>query len=383
MRINFNTQNLNIFQISTIKSDYKSSPAVLKKGMDEVSFGANVAYEKAKNIYSAINKSKRVCILVHKDIDADALSSGVLFLELMKRKYKNKDIQFVVNQEIPKFLSKIPYVSNIVQYQDLTNKNFDTVVILDCDDKRVDCYDIFQNANVKINIDHHKSSENNLEITDELRLINSDAVSTTQLIYDNLFIPFGFYPNMSMVECVMTGIVSDSGNLKRITDKEAFAKTMEHLDGCSIVPLNFLIKNINRNFINLKQRSKELENFISETLTGANVSEYITKSGKQINYILVDKNLLDRYQIKDSEIDVKDVLSYITSLYKWKCDVVATIWERDNGEIRLSLRSNDVDLLSTVEKLDGGGHKFAAGASLKGSLADALDKFLKTIDSEI
>ncbi len=383
MRINFNTQNLNIFQISTIKSDYKSSPAILKNGTDEVSFGANVAYNKAKNIYTAINKSKRVCILVHKDIDADALSSGVLFLELMRRKYKNKVIQFVVNQEIPKFLSKIPYVSNIVQYQDLTNKNFDTVVLLDCDDKRVDCYDIFQNANVKINIDHHKSSENNLEITDELRLINSDAVSTTQLIYDNLFIPFGFYPNMSMVECVMTGIVSDSGNLKRITDKEAFAKTMEHLDGCSKVPLNFLIKNINKNFVNLKQRSKELENFISETLTGANVSEYITKSGKQINYILVDKNLLDRYQIKDSEIDVKDVLSYITSLYKWKCDVVATIWERDNGEIRLSLRSNDVDLLSTVEKLDGGGHKFAAGASLKGSLADALDKFLKTIDSEI
>jgi nanoRNase/pAp phosphatase (c-di-AMP/oligoRNAs hydrolase) len=171
--------------------------------------------------------------------------------------------------------------------------------------------------------------------------------------------------------------------LKRIVDEEAFAKTMEHLDGCSKVPLNFLIKNINKNFVNLKQRSKELENFISETLSGANVSEYITKSGKQINYILVDKNLLDRYQIKDSEIDVKDVLSYITSLYKWKCDVVATIWERDNGEIRLSLRSNDVDLLSTVEKLDGGGHKFAAGASLKGSLADALDKFLKTIDSEI
>lgn len=383
MKIIFNTQNINVFKLTPNRQEYKISPIILKNRVDEVSFGSKVGYKKAKNIYSAIGKSKRVCILVHKDIDADALSSGVLFLELMKRKFKNKDIQFVVNQEVPKFLSKIPYSSNIVQYKDLKNKKFDTVVLLDCDDRRVDCYDIFENANVKINIDHHKSSENNFEFDNELRLLNSDAVSTTQLIYDNLFVPFGYYPNMPMIECVMTGIVSDSGNLKRIADKEAFTKTMEHLDACSKVPLNFLIKNINKNFVALKQRSKELEVFFADTVSGKNVSEHITPSGKKISCIVVDKNLLDTYQIKDSEIDIKDMLSYITSLYKWKTDVVATIWQRENGEVRLSLRSNEVDLLSSVEKLGGGGHRFAAGASLDGSLENALEKFMEVIDSEI
>lgn len=383
MKIIFNTQNINVFKLTPNRQEYKISPIILKNRVDEVSFGSKVGYKKAKNIYSAIGKSKRVCILVHKDIDADALSSGVLFLELMKRKFKNKDIQFVVNQEVPKFLSKIPYSSNIVQYKDLKNKKFDTVVLLDCDDRRVDCYDIFENANVKINIDHHKSSENNFEFDNELRLLNSDAVSTTQLIYDNLFVPFGYYPNMPMIECVMTGIVSDSGNLKRIADKEAFTKTMEHLDACSKVPLKFLIKNINNNFVALKQRSKELEVFFADTVSGKNVSEHITPSGKKISYIVVDKNLLDTYQIKDSEIDIKDMLSYITSLYKWKTDVVATIWQRENGEVRLSLRSNEVDLLSSVEKLGGGGHRFAAGASLDGSLENALEKFMEVIDSEI
>ena len=199
MKVVFNTQNFNIAKINPIKNDYKYQSNSTKKGIDSTSFGANSYYKNAKNIYSAIGRAKRVGILVHKDVDADALSSGLLLLTLLKRKYRDKDIQFVLNQDIPKYLSKIPFISEITQYKDLQDKNFDTVVVLDCVDSRVDCADIFDKAGVKINIDHHKKSENSPNFMKPLSILNPNAVSTTQLLYDNFMMPFGIKPNYSMI----------------------------------------------------------------------------------------------------------------------------------------------------------------------------------------
>ena len=95
MKVVFNTQNFNIAKINPIKNDYKYQSNSTKNGIDSTSFGANAYYKNAKNIYSAIGRAKRVGILVHKDVDADALSSGLLLLTLLKRKYRDKDIQFV------------------------------------------------------------------------------------------------------------------------------------------------------------------------------------------------------------------------------------------------------------------------------------------------
>ena len=83
MQIFSNITNFNISQLSPIKTDYQKSARISKTNADAVNFGANINYKKAKNIYSAISKADRIGILVHKDVDADALSSGILFLNLI------------------------------------------------------------------------------------------------------------------------------------------------------------------------------------------------------------------------------------------------------------------------------------------------------------
>ena len=383
MNIVLNVANFNIPKINSIKNDCRNRVTLPKSGMDSVSFGANVEYGKAKNIFSAVKKSKRVGILVHKDVDADAVSSGILFLNVLRRRYKDKDIQFIVNQKIPKYLASIPDLSVITRYKDLQNKDFDTVVVLDCDETRVDCYDIFKNANVKINIDHHENRENNSLFSNNLRITNPKAASTTQLIYDNFFLPFGIWPNRTMLECIMTGIITDTGNFKNIPDKEKFSKSMKSLSQYTNVPLSVLSKKINNKFDNSKQRSEELKRFFDDTAElGKNLNTHTTPKNNKINYVLVTQELLNKYNVKDDEADIKEVLNNIVTFYRSKSDISAILWERKNGDVRFSMRSNNYAVISLAEKLGGGGHKFAAGSLVSGTFEEALEKVLSVIDEK-
>lgn len=383
MNINLSLPNLYIQKLSPVRSDHKYQSNAIKTGINSVSFGSIANYEKAKNIYSAIKESKRVGILLHKDVDADALSSGILFFNLLKKRYQDKDIQMVINQKIPKYCTNIPDISVITQYKNLNDKKIDTVIVLDCDDTRVDCYDIFNNAKTKINIDHHKNRLNNPKFEQKLRIIEPDAVSTTQVIYDNFFLPFGILPDKTMIECIMTGVVTDSGNFRNIPDPEGFSKTMDLLAHYSKTPLSLLTKNINNKLSISKQRSEELESFFAETVEQRkNIYIHKTPNNYKINYILVDKNLLDKYNIKDDEADIKETLNNIMGTNKPKCDITAILWDRENGDIRLSMRSKNRNVLEIAETFGGGGHKLAAGAHVEGNLEEAIKKVLKVIDEK-
>lgn len=383
MNIVLSTLNFNIPKISLLKSDNYFRAYPLKNGADTVSLGANIHYKKAKNIYKALEKAENIAILSHKDIDPDAISSGILFLELLKRKYKNKNIKFIVNQNIPKFCTNIQGISDITNYRDLRDKNFDAVVVLDCDETRVDCHDIFEKSNIRINIDHHGNRATNPKFSKQLRLVNPDAVSTTQLIYDNFFMPFGIWPNPIMIECIMTGVVADSGDFRNIPNPKDFAKSMDLLAYSSKEPLSTIVKKVKNNFDVAKQRSVELENFFTDTVeVRKNVYIHKTPKGNKINYILVNRDLLNEYQIKDNESEIKETINHILTMNKSKADIAVALWERENGETRLSMRSRQMNVLNIAEYFGGGGHKLAAGATVSGTFEEALEKVLKAFDNE-
>ena len=186
-----------------------------------------------------------------------------------------------------------------------------------------------------------------------------------------------------MVECIMTGIVTDTGNFKYIANKNDFTKTMNRLAIWHPMPLNKLAKKINNKFEESAPKSQELENLFTDLISSQYIKEHLTPSGKKVNYIVVNKKLLDSYKIKNREVDIKQKLSYVMSINKFKYDIVALLWKRENGEIHLSLRSANTNILGVAEKLGGGGHDYAAGAPVSGNLDEALEKVLKTIDDTV
>ena len=67
---------------------------------------------------------------------------------------------------------------------------------------------------------------------------------------------------------------------------------------------------------------------------------------------------------------------------KPKADIAVALWERENGETRLSMRSRQMNVLNIAEYFGGGGHKLAAGATVSGTFEEALEKVLKAFDNE-
>jgi len=59
--------------------------------------------------------------------------------------------------------------------------------------------------------------------------------------------------------------------------------------------------------------------------------------------------------------------------------------ELADGKVRVSMRSKsgDVDVCAICEKFGGGGHKLAAGARIRGTLADVEERVLKEIGNVI
>jgi len=381
VNVSFNIQSIITPNIRPLKNEnrqYITKPAL---SFDSVSFTSNFNYKKTKAIMTELSKSRKIAILSHKDPDADAISSGLLFLEFLKRKFKGKDIKFILNQEIPKYCKKIPFVENITKYKDLPNKNFDSVVVLDCDESRVDCFEIFDKAKTKINIDHHRNNEINSNFSKNLRIVSPDSVSTTQVIYDNFFVSLGNWPNPDMTECIMTGIVSDTGNLRHIFDRENFDKLMDSLAIYSKMPLSKMTKYINDKFDSSNIRSKELENLYDDAVNARTIIEkYTTPKGKKINYLVLDRKMIDEYKIIDNESDIKETINAIGSMNKIKCDISAILWEKESGEIRLSMRSRNTDLLKIAEHFNGGGHRLAAGATVKGSIEEAKENLLNVLN---
>ena len=64
---------------------------------------------------------------------------------------------------------------------------------------------------------------------------------------------------------------------------------------------------------------------------------------------------------------------------------VAMFEEIPDGKVRVSARSKDarLDVSKVCVEFGGGGHKMAAGARLRGPLADAESRFLDALKNEI
>ena len=53
--------------------------------------------------------------------------------------------------------------------------------------------------------------------------------------------------------------------------------------------------------------------------------------------------------------------------------------EMSNGWTKISMRSKTIDIAEVCQAFDGGGHKFAAGCTIKSNVDEAVKKVLKEI----
>lgn len=291
-----------------------------------------------------IEESRNIIISSHVNPDGDAVGSGLSLFLALKNHYKNKNIRFILEDEIPDNMKFLEGSEQIEKFcEGMENLPVDLFITVDSATfERIGKTGSIKKDAFLVNIDHHHLSN---PMFGDINIVK-EASSTSEIIFfilrDMLNIPI----DKKTAEAVYTGIITDTGNFKyESTTKETFYVGGELIE-----------KGIDRGKISDKvYKNKSLG---AVKALGKALLEMKVIPEKKLVYFLLDKNFIEKENIKKSETD-----GIVESLLEYKdCEVSVFLREIENGKIKGSMRSKitaDVNEIASV--FGGGGHKRAAG----------------------
>ncbi len=321
--------------------------------------------EKLQEAFVKIKKAHNILLVSHVSPDADAISSLGALIELISS-LGIKYYAFSAEKKAGEY-NFIPNSEKINSFKPYNLNDFDLIITCDCGSiKRTSLEDelkeIIQKRNNKkipfiIEIDHHEKVDDYADL--EIR--RQDKASTSLMIYD-LLKENNWPLSKKISNCILSGLVGDTGCfLHSNSSAEAIAVASETLNyGASF---NMILKasTKNSNFLSLKIWGKIIDNlhFNSDSgLLSSGISEQEMESLKKENNLLEENSSADLFGI---------ITSFLCSLSGVK---VALLLRESDGFVKGSLRTSrhDIDVSEIAARFGGGGHKKAAGFSLKGYL---------------
>ena len=208
-------------------------------------------------------------------------------------------------------------------------------------------------------IDHHASHR---EFAENL-FLDATAAACAECIYDilhSLLIPL----DEAMVAALYTGIATDTGCFK-------FSNTTPktHVIAAELMAYGVDFAEINRVMFDTKSKSR----MEVEKLALSNVRLLY---GDRVSIIAVTSKMLENSGCTDSDLDG------ITAIPRSIEGVLIGITMRQKGKKlwKVSMRSYPpIDVSEICARLGGGGHKFAAGCEVAGTLRQARNEILKQV----
>lgn len=303
-----------------------------------------------KDIGLAIENASSVNIISHKSPDGDNMGSTLGLYLSLKEKYKNKTINIIKPDDIP---SKYKFIEETKFYDDDMSE-CDVLLVIDCaDERRLLNEDNLKFAKKIINIDHHKSNK----YFGDINYVLEEYSSSAEIVYDiikELDLPM----NKEIATMLYIGIDTDTGRfMYSSTTDETMQKVSKLMSyGIDINEINIkLYRSMSKNIFDLYKLAINKINFY-----------------KDFAYLVLEND--DFLKTNTSRDDTDDILAFLQGLEDY--DMIAIIKEVKDI-YKVSLRSKyKYDVGSIGEDFDGGGHKYAAGLTYKGSL-DELVKRLK------
>lgn len=306
---------------------------------------------------SFIDSAQHIVLIAHQDPDADSLGSASAFYSYLLRTQK-KVTFYCVSPNIHTHLYFIPWVDKITNRFPL---DADLAISFDCGS--------FARLGVDyngalINFDHHISNED----YGTLNCINTEAMSTTQVVYEWL-LSEDIKINAKMANALYAGLMDDT---KCFRDPRCTV----HIFGMAHRLLELGANH--EQCVNGLYNSKTLA---SLRLQGEMLGRMKLVLDGQLALFEVDQELLDATGA--SLGDCKAVLDEAMAL-----KIVSTallLGVRKQGGISVSLRSNGaVNASKIMQYYQGGGHHDRAGARVSDrSLEDIKNEIIESIRKEI
>lgn len=311
------------------------------------------------NILEEINKASSIVILTHENPDGDAIGTGLALYNALKQYGKNPDI---IIPEYPRTFEFLPGVGEIKKESDI--EKYDLAISVDCSTiKMLNGFSkYFENANMKISIDHHSTNT----MFGDINFVNPDAPACSQIM---IFIleHFGVEITQDIGTCLLTGIITDTGGFKY---SGVTAETFEFVAWLLNKGIN--VSKIYRQVLQIKTKAHfELNKIANNRLEfledGKIAYTYITMEDEES----VNAENGDHEGIVENGRDIEGV------------EVSIFVRQTEKG-YKVSMRSNEnVNVADVCLMFGGGGHPRAAGITMQGTLEQIKEKLLYQVKAQL
>lgn len=314
-------------------------------------------YSKLNDI---IKSSKNILIISHVNPDGDTLGSMCgLYCAILENFKKKCDM--VAISKIPDVYSYLPHLSDVknVDYLD-KSREYDLVINVDVAalDRACDAKILFEKAKFTVNIDHHKTNN----AYGNLNFINPDASSTGEVLF-GCFENMNWKVNLDCAICLYTAILTDTGSFRFDNTKPSTFEVASKLVEIGVQPSDIYKKVY-------ESDSKTLVMFQAHCISKAKFLE-----DDKIAYTLVYKKDMEKFSAGDDCME--GLTEKLRAIVTTRIAFVAK--EMKSGGTKISMRSKFADVAEICSVFGGGGHRLAAGCTIKAPVEDAAKKVLEEI----
>lgn len=360
----------------------------------------------ASQIFDHLKSGNAQSILMHchPSPDPDSLGS-VLAMKFALESMGKKVTVIAGDSKTPEAFMHFPGARDIVvqNYFETNLADFDTFLSLDSGSpsmvsrKAPVTFPPESNPSLKtIVIDHHASNAGYADIN----LIATQYIATTEILFD-LFQEWGLFgasgsgaPSDPFTKEIATdlyvGLFTDSGGFRyeKVTDHSFYmAATLYECNPEIISVITTLENSSSKGFVDymgLALSQKKVFSAGDAALDGANGAGGHKKEKGSFVISYMSHEDIGRLGLVSDDWNGGPVCNMLRSVVGW--NVVAMVIEEAPGEVKISFRTRDAkefDVSKVAVALGGGGHKAAAGATLKMPLPEAMKTVEETIRKEL
>lgn len=303
------------------------------------------------------DRAKKILLIVHKKPDGDTLGSGCAIAGYLKK--RQIDFAIFCASPMPEDFEFLPFSEYLTNSAEVWKEPFDLIAVFDSSNLKYAGAEEAARLDPKpflINIDHHASNSR----FGDLNIIDVSAASATEIIYAffrDLHIPL----DADIATCLLNGMITDTTTFHTANTTasviEAASRLLAH---------GAKFKDISRHIVFNKK-------FSTLKLWGKALSRLFMNNPWNIAITVITQDDLKELKI-DNEEGFSGLATFLNAL---DARAVLVLTEQKDGTLKGSLRTtrDDVDVMALAGIFGGGGHKKAAGFTVKGKLAQTENGF--------
>jgi bifunctional oligoribonuclease and PAP phosphatase NrnA len=309
--------------------------------------------EQIQKLFTAIRAAEKVCVFPHIDPDGDTLGSALALQSLIRR--MGKPVRVMLDGLPPERLNFMPGIETVGDVAAVEGCDALLAIAVDVSnaERMGKATELFFKAPLTAQIDHHETNPGFAQIN----IIDPDAPSSASVVFA-LFKALGFPLEKDEATNLYIGLSTDTGNFQfKNTDANSFRIMAELMEaGLNIGHYSRML---------FLRKDREHIALLAKALPTFRYAAGGKVAGMVLNYETMQEiDPLGEYceGIVNYAINTKGVrLAYLAR-------------EAQKGNIKCSLRALPPYRVDEVAlRFDGGGHRLAAGCTLRMTLREAAD----------